>query len=162
MDGRERTHSNSRVESCACADLRQASRAVTSFYDRFMQPGGLPIAQYSLLRAIELNEHVTISALAAMMSMDRTTLTRNLGPLLRRSYVAVKPGRDKRSRSIALTGRGREALRRSAIRWDRARIALAARLGEATLARLRRLMPAVVQAAGRGAAGKRNRKRATA
>jgi DNA-binding MarR family transcriptional regulator len=56
-------------------------------------------------------EAPTIGSVAALLAMDRTTLTANLKPLERRRLVKVAVDRDdKRSRRLALTAAGRALL----------------------------------------------------
>ncbi len=58
---------------------------------------------------------------AALLALDRTTLTANLKPLERRGLVKVKVDReDKRSRRLTLTPAGRARLAAAAPIWKRA------------------------------------------
>ncbi|MFN4091028.1 MAG: MarR family winged helix-turn-helix transcriptional regulator [Alphaproteobacteria bacterium] len=113
---------------CTCFKLRRATRRVTQIYDRHLHPTGLRITQFGLLarlRAAPL--HMT--ELADRMGMDRTTLTRNLRPLERLGYVAVDPGEDRRTRTVAITPVGRLALSAAAPRWREAQAAVREALG---------------------------------
>lgn len=40
------------LQSCACANLRKATRIVTNVYDRHLQPSGLKVTQYYMLTII--------------------------------------------------------------------------------------------------------------
>jgi len=96
-----------RPELCNCLALRQAARHVTQFYDRFLAMAGLRTTQFSILAKLRRLGPMTISALAADLVMDRTTLGRNLQPLEREGLVAVVTGRaDRRSREVRLTDAG--------------------------------------------------------
>ncbi len=57
---------------------------------------------------------------AALLALDRTTLTAALKPLQRRGLVEVcqDPG-DRRSRILSLTGKGRNLLIRAVPVWER-------------------------------------------
>lgn len=58
---------------------------------------------------------------AALLTMDRTTLTANLKPLERRGLVKIAVDRtDKRSRRLLLTPGGRALLAAAAPVWRRA------------------------------------------
>jgi DNA-binding MarR family transcriptional regulator len=48
--------------------------------------------------------------MADALVMDRTTLTRNLKPLVKDGLLAVEPGADRRSRWVRLTPKGRKTL----------------------------------------------------
>ena len=66
-----------------CLALRALStaRAVTRRYDAALRPSGLTITQFTLLISIARLKPVAISALADVLSMERTSLSRNLKPL---------------------------------------------------------------------------------
>ncbi len=95
---------------CLCTNLRQATRAISNMYDVALASSGLKITQFSLLRAVERNEPIAISALAEEMALDRTTLARNLSPLERDGLLELKPGSDQRVTEVRLTRAGREAI----------------------------------------------------
>ncbi len=95
---------------CNCMNIRRASRAATQFYDEVLKPSGLTIAQLSLLRHVESAELATISELAKMMRIDRTTLNRNMKPLVGAGLIVIHTGKDSRTRQVMLTEMGREAV----------------------------------------------------
>ncbi len=119
---------------CACGRLRRAARALTQLYDDAMAPSGLRVTQFSLLRSLERDGPAHISDLAARTLLDRTALSRNLDPLIDRALVAVKPGRDDaRTREIALTVKGVNALKRAQPYWKHAQEDVARRIGQPKL-----------------------------
>jgi len=79
--------------------------------------------------------------------MDRTTLTRNLGPLLRRGLVAESGAKDQRVRSYALTARGQQVLARALPEWKAAQARILRALAKEDAEQLRRILRAVVDAA---------------
>ena len=108
-------------EICNCSALRQATRHVTRFYDAFLSPAGLRATQFSILAKLRQRGPLTITALAAEMVMDRTTLGRNIRPLQRKGLVAVVSGRrDHRSKELHLTETGLERLRAAGAPWREA------------------------------------------
>ena len=118
---------------CACGRLRRATRAITQLYDDAMAPAELRVTQFSLLRTLARSGPMRISELAAAQLLDRTALSRNLDPLIARGLVEVTPGRDARTREVALTRAGRAALRAAIPCWERAQKQVAKRLGAAKL-----------------------------
>ena len=131
-------------ELCNCLALRQATRHVTQFYDQFLAPAGLRTTQFSILARLRRLGPVTISALAADLVMDRTTLGRNLQPLEREGLVAVVKGRtDRRSREIRSTDSGAERLCTAVEGWVKARAGFKAVFGEQRSSELRTLLHAV-------------------
>jgi len=69
---------------CFCNALRQASRAVSRLYDEELRGVGLRSTQYSLLRQLSRSGEVRQRDLGGLASLDETTLTRNLRPLMKR------------------------------------------------------------------------------
>jgi DNA-binding MarR family transcriptional regulator len=133
-----------KAELCNCLALRQAARHVTQFYDQFLASAGLRTTQFSILSRLRRLGPMTISALAADLVMDRTTLGRNLHPLEREGLVAVVKGRvDRRSREIRLTDAGAERLRAAVDGWVNAQAGFEAAFGEQRSAELRALLHAV-------------------
>ena len=119
---------------CACGRLRRATRALTQLYDDAMAPSGLRVTQFSLLRTLEREGPARISGLAGRTLLDRTALSRNLDPLIERGLVTVAPGeRDARTREIALTAKGAQALKRAIPHWKRAQADVARRIGQPKL-----------------------------
>lgn len=119
------------AKTCACTSLRSAARTVTQYYDAFLQPSGLQTTQFSLLAALARVESISTTQCAQAMNMDRTTLTRNLDPLLRRGLVARAPGADKRVRALQITEQGRAALAAARPLWAQAQERVVAGMGEA-------------------------------
>jgi DNA-binding MarR family transcriptional regulator len=106
--------------ACACAKLRRASRLVTRLFDEALAAANLKVTQFSLLRSIERAGAASLSELADVTGFDRTTLTRDLQRLEAEGLVAFGAGADRRARRVAVTARGRAALRRALPHWKRA------------------------------------------
>lgn len=113
---------------CTCFALRKLTRTVSRLYDQHMATVGLRTTQYSLLRCVE-REALPIAALAARLSAERTTLTRNLKPLMESGWVEIKPGADSRQRIVSITEAGRETIRRARQAWRQAQTDLENTLG---------------------------------
>ena len=77
-----------------------------------------------------------MSALARLMEMDRTTLTRNLKPLADAGFVDIAAGADARRRVVSATSRGREARARARGLWRRAQNEVNEALGAEQIAAL--------------------------
>jgi len=64
-----------------------------------------------------------MAAVAALLAMDRTTLTAALKPLNRRGLIKISPDRaDRRSRLLTLTPKGRSLLMDALPIWERAHL----------------------------------------
>lgn len=117
------------VSSCACFNLRKASRVVTQHFDEILKPSGLLITQFTILVAIAMAKSGTINELAERLVMDRTTLTRNLKPMEREGWLKSEPGQDQRTRMISLTPDGEVALAKALPLWKQAQNGVEEALG---------------------------------
>jgi DNA-binding MarR family transcriptional regulator len=120
---------------CTAACMRRITRRVTAFYEPYLEPAGVTLSQYSLLS--NLTELAQSQAeLANRLEMDRTTLTRNLKPLLAKRWVAMAAGEDARQRLYLLTPAGRRLRAAARERWKVAQQALEKTLGSELVANL--------------------------
>lgn len=105
-------------DACLCLHLQRAARAVARRFDAAFRPLGLTSGQFSLLMSLNRPEPPRIGSVAALLAMDRTTLTANLKPLERRGLVRVAiDAADKRSRRLKLTPAGRTLLASAVPVW---------------------------------------------
>jgi DNA-binding MarR family transcriptional regulator len=115
---------------CTCQLLRSAARRVTQVYDDALRPAGLKTSQFSLLATLRHADGLTLGELAERLSMDRTTLTRNLRPLQQAGWVERVPDPiDRRRIHLVVTPSGRATLAHARPLWRDAQQAFRARLG---------------------------------
>lgn len=130
--------SQAQAQACVCYNTRKAARAITRLYDDMLRPSGLRATQLTLLMVIDALGEPSITALAEHLVMDRTTLARDLRPMVAAGWVAVAPGEDRRTRIVRLTPTGGVALRDAFPLWRAAQAALVeSGVGEGEWARLR-------------------------
>ncbi len=122
--------------TCTCFGLRKAARAVTQMYDQVLKPTGLRTTQFSLLAVTDRVGPRGMAELAEQLVMDRTTLTRNLKPLLNQGLLESVAGADRRRRPVAITTKGRAALATALPYWREAQLRMAGSLGRARWRRL--------------------------
>ena len=134
-------------QSCLSMALRQAARTLTQRYDAAFSAAGIRSTQFSLLVALAQAPSVPLSRLAEALVLDRTTLTRNLAPLVRRRLIAESGAEDKRVRSYALTARGRELVARALPDWKGAQARSLRALAKEDAEQLRRILRIVIAAA---------------
>lgn len=99
---------------CVLDNARKAARAVSRHYDRLARQVGMTAGQFSVLVAIRQARDETTGELAERLSMDRTTLVRNIALLDRKGLVVSARTGDARGKNHHLTGKG-EALLESAL-----------------------------------------------
>ncbi len=126
--------------TCSCASLRRLTRRVTQYYDHALKPGGLRVTQYSILVHIAHAEGLSLTELADRLDLDRTTLTRNLGPLEKAGWIELTAGPDRRSRSVRLTPAGARLAERAAPLWRAAERGFRQTVGQEEAARLKCLI----------------------
>ncbi|WP_175779783.1 MarR family winged helix-turn-helix transcriptional regulator [Burkholderia anthina] len=103
---------------CNCSFLRSATRALTQAYDEVLRPSGLRMTQFSMLARASAVGEMSLSDLAELMAMDRTTLGRNLQPLEREGLVKINVGEDRRERLVSVTPAGQKVLSRALPLWE--------------------------------------------
>ncbi|MBV9289884.1 MAG: MarR family transcriptional regulator [Hyphomicrobiales bacterium] len=123
---------------CYCAALRAAARKATALYDEALAPAGLTVAQYSLMRRIEPARGITVTELARIAELDRSTVGRNVKALERRGLVRMLATGDRREAAAELSADGIAALERAAPLWAEAQRRMEAALGDGVKA-LRKL-----------------------
>lgn len=110
-------------------------------YDEQLREAGLRTTQYSLLRYLRRLGEVRQRDLGESLSLDETTLTRNLRLLIDSGWVAVRPGQDRREKLIRLTKFGATTLQQAEPAWEQAQERLRSRLPKESWSRLLRLLP---------------------
>ncbi|CAD0340836.1 MarR family winged helix-turn-helix transcriptional regulator [Xanthomonas hortorum] len=124
----------SKLSGCTCFHLRRAARRTSQLYDHALAPVGLSLNEYSILRRLDAAQ--SLGALAHTLGMDRTTLTRNLKPLLAAGWIKTQRGEDARQKWLVLSRSGRGLLVRARPHWLAAQEQLEALFGAAPTAQL--------------------------
>lgn len=133
-----------RVVGCTCFQVRRLARRITQFYDRSLAPCGLRVTQFTLLTRV-LRRPMAMRAMADALDMDRTTLTRNLKPLLDAHLVELEAtDEDARIRMVRLTAAGRTRHAEALRLWRRAQDDLNASWGAPRVASLHRLFDGLI------------------
>ena len=102
---------------CASFNFRRTARAVTRLYDMALQESGMRSTQFAILVGIAKNQPVCIGALADVLIIDSTTLTRSLRLLQKEGLVAVSNRAAMRQRFLTITAKGKRRLARSLAAW---------------------------------------------
>ena len=123
------------LSPCTCFHLRRATRRVTQIYDHQLAAVELSLNQYSILRRTQRGARV-LGELAEELGMDRTTLSRNLKPLLAAGLLSEARGEDARQRLIVLSDAGHARLKAAVPLWQRAQRLIDDAFGADAVARL--------------------------
>ncbi|MCY0855060.1 MarR family winged helix-turn-helix transcriptional regulator [Cupriavidus sp. D39] len=109
------------ARNCLLTRTRQISRVLTAIYDEQLRPFGINACQFTLLVLIVEFAPLSRSDLGRRNFHDRSTLTRNLRPLISQGLVSEDvPGNDGRSRALSPTEEGKTLLRSAASAWSAA------------------------------------------
>jgi len=129
---------------CNCSFLRSATRALSLAYDEVLRPSGLRMTQFSMLSRASAVGEMSLSELADLMAMDRTTLGRNLQPLEREGLVQINVGEDRRERLVSVTPAGRKVLARALPLWESVHQRFEQKLGKREAKELRDTLKRIV------------------
>ena len=114
---------------CTCFRVRSAARRVTQIYDRHLAPAGLSITQFAILGHVASYGPLPLGRLADMLATDRTTLSRNVRPLISADLLESAAADDRRRRDLAATATGRALFKRALPLWADAERTVRATLG---------------------------------
>ena len=107
-----------------------ASRVITRHYDRALAPAGISASAYAILARLDREGSRPLGALAARLAVDRTTLSRELAPLVEAGLVAtLADEHDRRRRILALTDAGAARVAAARPLWTRAQEELSDEFG---------------------------------
>lgn len=124
-------------DTCLCLHAQRAARALARRFDVALKSAGITSGQFSLLMSLNRPQPPNLGSVAALLAMDRTTLTANLKPLERRGLVATTPDpKDRRARLLQLTPAGQTILGEATPIWLRLHAEIETTLPDADRLRL--------------------------
>ena len=114
---------------CTCFRVRGTARRVTQIFSRHLSPTGLKISQFSLLGFVAAHGPLPVGRLADLAATDRTTLSRNLKPLLSDGLIERTASGDKRRHELSATSAGKALFKRALPLWADAEREVRAAMG---------------------------------
>ena len=142
---------------------------LTRLYDDAIRPSGLRVSQLTVLVAIvKFGEAgAKIGRLADVLAMERTTLTRNIGPLESAGLIRVaRDPDDARARILLLTRAGERAIEAAFPLWEAAQRQVRSAVGGGRLdevhEQLTELLSAITARRGEATASEARSRRARA
>lgn len=117
------------TRQCVCTAARRNSRDLTRAFEKAMRGSGVRGTQFTLLATLVQTGPIPTTRLAEFQGLERTTLTRNLGRLVRDGFVQIEEGEDRRVRRVTITAAGKEAAQRAFPFWKKAQDAALAAAG---------------------------------
>ena len=108
-----------------------AGRKLTREYNRVLAPTGMTVNQFSILARLRHAGPLPLSAAADRLGLDRTSLSRELRPLVDAGLVETEGDAcDRRKRIVTITDAGIEAERSARPLWRQAQESVARSFGE--------------------------------
>lgn len=117
-------------EICVFYNLRRVGRLVGQVFDAHLAKAGIKSTQFSLLSALNFLAPITLGDFAEKIDIDRTTLTRNLKVLEKEGLLEINQGKDRRTRLIQLTVKGKDLTREAVPYWKEAQTAILSHFGD--------------------------------
>ena len=119
---------------CLAVRLRVLNRRITRLYDTALRPHGLTIAQLNLLTSIANAQPVRAGRLAVTLSMEISTLSRNVHLMGREGWIEVAHTERGNGRLLTLTPAGAAKLDELEPSWRDAQRRARELLGEDAVA----------------------------
>jgi len=109
------------LENDIFINIRKVARAITNFYDKKLFMSEISSTQFIALLKISCLENKSLSNIARNLSVDRTTLLRNLTLLQKKELLKIKNLSDKRAKTCFLTEKGAEAIEKGIIIFEKSK-----------------------------------------
>jgi DNA-binding MarR family transcriptional regulator len=108
------------VRDCLAVRVRLIGRAVTAIYDTALDGHGVTIAQVNLLAALGKVGPCQPSRLGDALQLERSTVSRNLNPLMSHGWVEAVSSDAKGVREVALSRAGQAKVESVMPAWRQA------------------------------------------
>lgn len=115
---------------CVLTNARKAARSVSRYYDQMARQTGFTSGQFSVLVTVREHDGLTTAELAERLSMERTTLVRNVALLEKKGLLLTRPAKDARGKEFSITGQGNAMVESALPLWREAQGHVRELLGE--------------------------------
>jgi DNA-binding MarR family transcriptional regulator len=104
---------------CFCASARRLARTLTARYDDALADAGLTASQFETLSMLGATGASSGRVLAERLVLDKTTLSRNVRPLLEAGLMEAEPSEtDGRTVLYKLSAAGKRTLAKALPLWQ--------------------------------------------
>ena len=114
---------------CACTSIKKLSRVLVRVYDVALAGSPMNVTQLAVLRCIARRKGEPLLHVAEELEMDRSSLYRALGPMVRDKWVVVTSGIDARSCTAVITRKGHVLLKKAGEQWENVQTRVVERFG---------------------------------
>ena len=134
------------ARECVGARVRMLNRLVSRIYDEQIRPHGLKFSQMNILTVVTLHGPVQPVEVARILSLEKSTLSRNVSLMEANGWLETLPGRGN-AQLLRVTAEGRRLLKKAAPGWRRAQKRVVSLLGGRTATAVRRAMDRATEGA---------------
>jgi len=134
-----RVYARIMISECYCSSIRTATRKMTALYDHLLEPVGVNLAQFSMMRRISRAQPVSLTELGRLCELERSTVGRNVKVLERMGLTVTDQGNDQREAVVSLSREGWRVLTDGAVLWDQAQARIETLIGRDVAEGLTRL-----------------------
>jgi DNA-binding MarR family transcriptional regulator len=114
---------------CVLRQVTRTSRMIVAAFDTVLAPAGVTAHQFTVLVALARAGPMNVNALAAAVGMHPSTTPRMIAPLMRRGFVSIRQGADRREKLIGITAKGNKTLLRAYPLWAQVQRGILQHLG---------------------------------
>ncbi|MCR9213870.1 MAG: MarR family winged helix-turn-helix transcriptional regulator [Proteobacteria bacterium] len=108
------------AKDCMAVRVRKLNRMITSIYDDCFREYGLTVAQFNLLVSVGSFDAVMPKTIGEILSLEKSSLSRNIEKMRLKGWVSSIPGDDQRSQQLSLTSAGHDLLKKAKPAWEKA------------------------------------------
>jgi DNA-binding MarR family transcriptional regulator len=128
---------------CINANLKMASRVTSRAYDAVLEPFGINVGQFSILRNIYFYQPIAQMNLADRLEMERTTLYRALDILEKRKLIKSENLSDGIAKHLSLTAKGKKTIVSAEKEWKKLQDSYVSKFGKEKLKQLNEILAQV-------------------
>ncbi|CAB3717203.1 MarR family winged helix-turn-helix transcriptional regulator [Paraburkholderia rhynchosiae] len=123
---------------------QRAMRAFAAHFNEALRHTDVTASQFCMLALLHQRQPLVFGEMAAELAMDRSNLSSNLAPLLRRRLVSIiAHDADRRKRQLVVTAEGCKVLASSIVPWSQAYGDMSAFVSQIDLDSMRELFIAI-------------------
>lgn len=131
------------AQECLAVRLRLINRAVSRMYDQALRPFGLRISQLNILVAITQFEQARQQDICDVLSLERSTLSRDVERMRVNGWVESTPGEDARTNLLRLTTAGQSLVEQAIPAWAEAQQQVRTLLGDDVATTLNQIVASI-------------------
>jgi len=108
------------LHDCFLHRIRLLSRTITGIFDEALKPMKLKVTQMNMLGVVTKFGPISPGDLCHKLSMDKSTLSRNVDRLIEYKWLELIPGENSRSHQLKITEKGSGIIKRAEKYWKQA------------------------------------------